>query len=84
MAQELAFHDGAFAAKFLEKASAAGGRFTPDRVPQMVRAVEEVILSKIAERTDVPFAGNRPGISSPKEEIGTLRRMATLAQVLPG
>ena len=55
VAQELAFQDEAFAAKFLEKALAAGVRFTPEQVLEMVGTVEESALSKIAERTDVPF-----------------------------
>ena len=54
-AQELAFQDEAFATKFLEKALAAGVRFTPDQVLEMMGTVEESVLSKIAERTDVPF-----------------------------
>ncbi len=52
MAQELAFQDGAFAAKFLEKALASGIRFTPEQVLDMVSTVEESVLSKIAERAD--------------------------------
>ena len=55
VAQELAFQDEAFTAKFLEKALAAGVRFTPNQVLEMVGTVEESLLSKIAERTDVPF-----------------------------
>ena len=55
VAQELAFQDEAFATKFLEKALAAGVRFTPEQVLEMVGTVEESVLSKIAERTDVPF-----------------------------
>ena len=55
VAQELAFQDEAFATKFLEKALAAGVRFTPDQVLEMMGTVEESVLSKIAERTDVPF-----------------------------
>ena len=55
VAQELAFQDEAFAAKFLEKVLAAGVRFTPEQVLEMVGTVEESVLSKIAERTDVPF-----------------------------
>ena len=55
VAQELAFQDEAFAAKFLEKALAAGVRFSPDQVLEMVGTVEESILGKIAEQTDVPF-----------------------------
>ena len=55
VAQELAFQDEAFAAKFLEKALAAGVRFTPEQVLEMVGTVEESVLSKIAEWTDVPF-----------------------------
>ena len=60
MAQELAFQDEAFATKFLEKALAAGVRFTPDQVLEMVGAVEEVVLGKIAKRTDVPFDREQP------------------------
>ena len=55
VAQELAFQDEAFAAKFLEKALAAGVRFTPEQVLEMVGTVEESVLSKFAEWTDVPF-----------------------------
>ena len=55
VAQELAFQDEAFATKFLEKALAAGVRFTPEQVLEMVGTVEESVLSKIAEQTDVPF-----------------------------
>lgn len=55
VAQELAFQDEAFTAKFLEKALAAGVRFTPNQMLEMVGTVEESLLSKIAERTDVPF-----------------------------
>ena len=55
VAQELAFQDEAFATKFLEKALAAGVRFTPDQVLEMMGTVEESVLSKIAERTGVPF-----------------------------
>ena len=55
MAQELAFQGEAFAAKFLEKALAAGFCFTPEQVLEMAGTVEESVLSKIAERTDVPF-----------------------------
>ena len=55
VAQELAFQDAAFAAKFLEKALAAGVRFAPKQVLQMVGTVKESVLSKIAEQTDVPF-----------------------------
>ena len=53
--QELAFQNEAFATKFLEKALAAGVRFTPEQVLEMVSTVEESVLSKIAEQTDVPF-----------------------------
>ena len=55
VAQELAFQDEAFATKFLEKALAAGVRFTPEQVLEMVGTVGESVLSKIAEQTDVPF-----------------------------
>ena len=55
IAQELSFNDDAFAAKFLEKASAAGVRFTPDQVLEMVGTVEESVLSRMAEQTDIPF-----------------------------
>ena len=55
VARELAFQDEAFAAKFLEKAFVAGVRFIPDQVLEMVGTVEESVLSKIAEWTDVPF-----------------------------
>lgn len=55
IAQELSFNDDAFAAKFLEKAFAAGVRFTPDQVLEMVGTVEESVLSRMAEQTDVPF-----------------------------
>lgn len=55
LTQELAFHDEAFATKFLEKAFAAGVRFTPDQVLEMAGMVKESILSKIAEQADVPF-----------------------------
>ena len=55
VAQELAFQDAAFAAKFLEKALAAGVRFAPEQVLEMVGTVEESVLSKIAEQTAVPF-----------------------------
>lgn len=55
IAQELSFNDDAFAAKFLEKASAAGVRFIPDQVLEMVGTVEESVLSRITEQTDVPF-----------------------------
>ncbi|OUQ61764.1 hypothetical protein B5E56_00335 [Flavonifractor sp. An112] len=55
VAQELAFQDEAFATKFLEKALAAGVRFTPDQVLEMMGTVEESVLRKTAERTDVPF-----------------------------
>ena len=46
IAQELSFNDNAFA---------AGVRFTPDQVLEMVGTVEESVLSRIAEQTDVPF-----------------------------
>lgn len=55
IAQELSFNDNAFAAKFLEKAFAAGVRFTPDQVLEMIGTVEESVLSRMAEQTDVPF-----------------------------
>ena len=55
VARELAFQDEAFATRFLEKSLAAGVRFTPDQVLEMMGTVEESVLSKIAERTDVPF-----------------------------
>ena len=55
VAQELAFQDAAFVAKFLEKALAAGVRFAPEQVLEMVGTVEESVLSKIAEQTAVPF-----------------------------
>lgn len=55
VAQELAFQDESFAAKFLEKALTVGVRFTPEQVLEMVGTVEESVLSKIAEQTDVPF-----------------------------
>ena len=55
VAQELAFQDEAFATKFLEKALAAGVRFTPEQVLEMVGTVGKSVLSKIAEQTDVPF-----------------------------
>ena len=55
IAQELECEDGAFAAKFVEKAFAGGVRFTPEQVLEMVGTVEESVLSKIAEQTDVPF-----------------------------
>ena len=54
-ALELSFNDDAFAAKFLEKAFAAGVRFTPDQVLEMVGTVEKSVLSRMAEQTDVPF-----------------------------
>ena len=54
-AQELAFHDAAFAGRFLEKALAAGVRFPPEQVLEMIGTVEEPVLGKIAEQTDVPF-----------------------------
>ena len=44
VAQELAFQDEAFATKFLEKALAAGVRFTPEQVLEMVGTVEESVL----------------------------------------
>ena len=55
VAQELAFQDEAFATKFLEKALAAGVRFSPEQVLEMAGTVEESVLGKIAEQTDVPF-----------------------------
>ena len=55
VAQELAFQDEAFAAKFLEKALATGVRFTPDQVLEMAGTVEESVLGKIAEQANVPF-----------------------------
>lgn len=55
VAQELAFQDEAFASKFLEKALAAGVRFSPDQVLEMAGTVAESVLGKIAEQADVPF-----------------------------
>lgn len=55
VAQELAFQDEVFAAKFLEKALAAGVRFSPEQVLEMAGTVEESVLGKIAEQTDTPF-----------------------------
>ena len=55
IAQDRSFNDNAFAAKFLEKAFAAGVHFTPDQVLEMVGTVEESVLSRMAEQTDVPF-----------------------------
>ena len=55
VAQELAFQDNALATKFLEKAMAAGVRFSPNQVLEMVGTAEEAVLSKLAEQTDVPF-----------------------------
>ena len=67
IAQELSFNDDAFAAKFLEKAFAAGVRFTPDQVLEMVGTVEESVLSRMAEQTDVPF--NREQLEEIYQEI---------------
>ena len=50
IAQELSFNDNAFAAKFLEKASAAGVRFTPDQVLEMVGTVEKSVLRGLLNR----------------------------------
>ena len=58
VAQELAFQDNALATKFLEKAMAAGVRFSPNQVLEMVGTAEEAVLSKLAEQTDVPFDRN--------------------------
>ena len=55
VAQELAFQDNALATKFLEKAMAAGVRFSPNQVLERVGTAEEAVLSKLAEQTDVPF-----------------------------
>ena len=55
IAEELDFNDSAFAARFLEKAFSAGGRFTPEQVLEMVAMVEQPLLSKMAEQTTVPF-----------------------------
>ena len=55
VAQELAFHDAAFAGRLLEKALAAGIHFTPEQALEMIGTVEEPVLGRIAEQTDVPF-----------------------------
>lgn len=55
IAQELECYDSAFAAKFLEKAFAAGVRFTPEQVLEMTCTVDKPFLGRLAEQTDVPF-----------------------------
>lgn len=55
VAEELAFHDEAFVTGFLKKAFAAGVRFTPAQVLEMIGTVKEPVLSELAEQTDVPF-----------------------------
>ena len=55
VAQELEYHDRAFAARFLEKALDAGVRFSPNQVLEMVGTVDQTVLSRMAEETDVPF-----------------------------
>lgn len=59
MAQERTFRDEAFATKFLDKAFSAWALFTPGQVLEMIGTVEESVLSKIAEQTDVPFDGKQ-------------------------
>lgn len=55
IAQELECEDGAFAAKFVEKAFAGGVRFTPEQVLEMTDTVDKSLLGKIAGQTAVPF-----------------------------
>lgn len=55
VAQELEYHDRAFATRFLEKALDAGVRFSPDQVLEMVGTVDQTVLGRMAEETAVPF-----------------------------
>ena len=55
VAQELQYHDRAFAARFLEKALDASVRFSPDQVLEMVGIMDQTVLGRMAEATDVPF-----------------------------
>lgn len=55
IAQELAYHDSTFGARFLEKALNAGVRFSPNQVLEMVGTVDRTLLGRMAEATDVPF-----------------------------
>lgn len=52
---EFAFYDQKFATRFVEKALAAGVRFTPDHVLEMTLLIEKPVLSKMAEQTGVAF-----------------------------
>lgn len=52
---ELAFYDQKFATRFVEKALAAGVKFTPDHVLEMTLLIEKPVLSKMDEQTSVAF-----------------------------
>lgn len=52
---EFAFYDQKFATRFVEKALAAGVRFTPDHVLEMTILIEKPVLSKMAEQTSIAF-----------------------------
>ena len=81
VAQELAFQDEAFAAKFLEKALAAGVRFTPEQVLEMVGTVEESVLSKIAEWTDVTYFFEWYAMSSMMIDDASFQKISRRAKI---
>lgn len=52
---EFAFYDQKFATRFVEKALAAGVKFTPDHVLEMTLLIEKPVLSRMAEQTSAAF-----------------------------
>lgn len=53
---ELASNDEKFGTRFVEKALAAGVRFTPEQVIEMTHLFDEPTLGKMAEQTSLPFS----------------------------
>ena len=70
IAQELSFNDNAFAAKFLEKASAAGVRFTPDQVLEDKEGVQimRILGKNMAWMLKNIEAGKSAGVVPPESE----------------
>ena len=56
---EFALTDKEFAAQFVEKALAAGVRFTPENVLDMALLIDKPVLSKMAEQTSTAFDRNQ-------------------------
>lgn len=56
VAQELAWDDEPFAAKFVEKAMAAGVRFTPDQIAELAGFTGEALAGRLAETASRRFS----------------------------